>query len=251
MGIMQRDLDGGLTAGIAAMFALLPGLRAAFEAFVPPNDAPPDPPMDAARALLADAEAFLARIRDAHAERRTDEMIEYPRALEAAMRVPSEWNESIRMNPTRYHCRAFGNVVAFASAVIRLRQAHQLIRQRGWQGNKDLSDAWAQIGGLMWGRDDVLIVTGSILYSEGIRRRAQEALEKMGAKGGWWVYTSSGIRQAKFLLHEPHTWHADDDDYFERTPPEDLYADVVHDEESDRHVLPDELGHDTLPLLRR
>lgn len=250
MGIMQRDLDGGLAAAIAAMFALLPGLRAAFEAFVPPSDAPPDPPMDAARALLADAEAFLARIRDAHAERRTDEMIEYPFGLNDATLVPSAWYESIRMVPTRYHCRAFGNVIHFARTVVTLRQAHQLIRQRGWQGNRDLSDAWSQIGGLMWDRTDLLVVTGSILYSEGIRRRAQEALEKMGAKGGWNVFTVNGIRAAKFLLHEPHTWHADDDDYFERAAPDGLYADVVYDDESGRPVLPDELGHDTLPPLR-
>lgn len=247
MGIMQRDLDGGLTAAIAAMFALLPGLRAAFEAFVPPRHAPPNPPMDAARALLADAEAFLARIRDAHAEGRTSEMIEYPRALEAAMRVPDEWSQLIRDNPTRYECRPFDNVRCFASAVIKLRQAHELIRQRRWWGNRDLGDAWSQIGGLMWDRDDILVVTGGILHSEGVRHRGQEALEKMGVKGGWSVSTSNGIRHAKFLRHEPHTWGSDG----QINVPDDLYADVVRDDESGRPVLPDELGHDTLPLLRR
>ena len=250
MGIMQRDLDGGLTAAVDAMFALLPGLRAAFEAFVPPSDAPKDPPMDAARQLLADAEAFLTRIRDAHAERRTGEMIDYPHKLEDAMRVPQAWYESIRSNPTRYECRAFGNVVHFARTVVKLRQAHQLIRQHGWRGNKDLSDAWRMIGGLMYDRDDVLVVTGSVNYSDGIRRRAQEALVATGAVGGWWVYTIDAVSKWKFLLHEPHTWHGDDEDYFERAVPDGLYADVVHDPDSDRPVLPEELGPDTLPPLR-
>lgn len=249
MGIKQGELNDGLTAAIDALDALLPGLRAAFEAFEPPRAAPPNPPHDAARQLLADAEALLVRIRDAHAGQRVGEEIAYPHALAADARALTEWCESVQMIVTRFRCRPISNVGTFAAAVIDLRQAHQLIRQRGWQGNLHLGNAWRTIGGLMWDRTDLLVVTGSILYSEGIRRRAQRALEASGATGGWKVYSEDGIRRAKFLLHEPHTWHAAGDD-FKRNAPSGLYDDAVFDRESSRHVLPDELGHDTLPPLR-
>lgn len=249
MGIKQRDLDDGLTAAIAAMFALLPGLRAAFEAFVPPSDAPPNPPTDATRKLLADAEAFLARIRDAHAQRRTNELIKYPNGLEAAVLATSAWKDAVRNDPGRDAYRAFDDVIAFAMIVVRLRQAHQLIRQRGWDGIDDLALAWDTMARLTWGRADVLVVTGGSRHSEGVRRRAQETLEKMGKTGGWTVWTVESTATDARHAFRPH--ERGGGGYDAAIPaPVGLYADATWDEKSRRYVLPDELGHDTLPPLR-
>ena len=248
MGFTRQEMLAGVAAARDALTRLAPLIRTDFEAFKMPKKAEElDPPMQAFRDLLDKTDALLARIVAA----KDLEEIPYPFDRDAPYREADHWcHFSIKESVLRDQCRPLCNVPVLAFAVIQLLRADNFVRAyNAWHGNKELDEAWSYIGILMRDRTDILVVTGSMICSDGIRARAQAALEAGGATGGWWVSTTSGRPEWKFVRHSVAYFLGYPDDH-ERPIPPGLYDDLVYDAPRQHLVTTDELGHDMLPAPR-